>query len=63
MGQKDDKLYILDRNGGREKILRVTYAPRSHRRVNTAARVKSKWTLAIAILVGAIIGTVIYQLM
>jgi hypothetical protein len=61
MGHKDDKLFTLDRDGGREKISRATYAPRSHRRANTTSRARSKWSLSIAVLVGAIIGTVLFR--
>lgn len=61
MGQKDDKLYTLDRNGRREKITRATYAPRSHRRADTNSPAGLKWSLTTVILVGSIIGTVLFR--
>lgn len=56
-----ERIFELDRAGGREKVTRAIYSPKQYRREN--GKVRRNWSVLLAVVIGATLGCVLYAVM
>lgn len=53
-------IFELDRDGGKEKVMRATYSPQQYRKENAKSARRGGWSVIAAVVIGSVLGFALY---